>query len=320
MKSKNKEELKEKETDSLLKEFEGVLSAMRNKFPDHVYLHQSEWVAEMKKSLAAMINCQRGLGSKGNELKNAKKQPLFDEVTEDCYVALKDEEGTPSLPVVDIARMNIEILQSNKDDAPSSVLRNVMAHTGDTRPGEVKFLDYRKGWWETKFNCMFMRAYQPKQFIVALLAFTCHYNNWTLCPMTLFAIQWILQDGLLLHGDGPDSYMIFQDLINLDDNTTANKMTARIQEHLPESEKSFYSAKSIRIGATTTLDNHPQVLDKETVATGGWATGTKDAYSWPLLATLLPGMKCLLGHPDPRSDVFPPTLAVGGRQSLIVCL
>jgi hypothetical protein len=310
---KSKDELKEKETDTLIKEFEGVISAFRKKFPNHEYLHQSEWVAEMKKSMATMINRRRGLGSKGDDLKNAKKRPLFDEVTEERYIVLKNEEGAPTLPTIDLARINIKILQSGRKDAASSALRNVKAMAGDTRPGEVKFLDWKKGWWESKYNCLFMRAYQPKQFIVSLSAITCHYRNWALCPPTLTAIQWIVEDGLLrTNDDSPltDSF-VFQDLIDLDDNTTANRMTARIQEHLPASEKSYYSSKSIRIGATTLLQNHPQVLDKETICTGGWSTGnTKDSYAWPLLATLLPGMKCLMGHPDPRSDVFPPRLSV----------
>jgi hypothetical protein len=173
---------------------------------------------------------------------------------------------------------------------------------------------------------MYMREFQMKELIVSLMAFTCHYDKWALCPATMCAMHFILDHGLFRNENDPkpkDS-CIFQDVINLDDNTTANKMTTNIQQHVPANQKSFYSAKSIRIGATTTLQNHPLVQEGETIATGGWSSGnTKDSYAWPLLATLLPGMMCLLGYPDPRSEPFPPSLAAllaaGVASSLIEC-
>jgi hypothetical protein len=96
-------------------------------------------------------------------------------------------------------------------------------------------------------------------------------------------------------------HFVFQDLHEIRDDAVSDQITRYLCSFIPNAIRTFFSGKSLRVGAMSLLTWDPAVTYEEAVALGGWATpSNRDYYVWQYLIAIIPSVLCLAGYPDVR--------------------
>ena len=109
-----------------------------------------------------------------------------------------------------------------------------------------------------------------------------------------------------------NAMMIFPHESSCSAGSFSKLVTTAIRECIPEELeylKEKFSGKSIRYGASTHLHTDRSVTFDESIARGGWSSGTsRDHYVFIQLAAMMAPMLSLAGFPDPTVDPVSPSL------------
>jgi hypothetical protein len=176
------------------------------------------------------------------------------------------------------------------------------------RGGEVKFLSYKRMFFDEQFNCLFTQWFQRKNLKSNPSGFTVDFGHPETCVFLALGCYWACDNGLHReHVGHPGTPMarrnafVFQDLHNIQDGSVASQLTSTIRSLIIPSLKNYYTVKSLRIGAMTTLAWDPSVTYDESVALGGWSTASNsDWYTWMYIVAIIPPILCLAGYSQPR--------------------
>jgi hypothetical protein len=114
---------------------------------------------------------------------------------------------------------------------------------------------------------------------------------------------------------------MFPSLHKISNKTVASNITNLLREFIPKQQTtliSYVTSRSLRRGATTLMQVHKDVTFSDSLARGGWSSGTNmDVYRVVNTAATLVGAKALSGWANARAPVFPPLLSVLGEHNRI---
>jgi len=201
-------------------------------------------------------------------------------------------------------------------DRYSELAKLLITFKATDRGGEVKFLSYRRMYFDEHFNVLFTQWFQKKTLKSTPLGFVPEFDHPESCVFLALGCYWAVGQGLVrppgqdTSGTGLDrkAGFVFQDLHNMKDDNVTKQMSEMIKSIVPETLKQFYSVKSMRYGAMSCLVWDPAVAYEETIALGGWSTATNsDWYTWIYLIAVIPAVLSLNDYPDCRVLPYLPT-------------
>jgi len=191
------------------------------------------------------------------------------------------------------------------------------------RGGEVKFLSYKRMFFDELYNLLFTQWFQRKTLKSTPIGFAAEFEHPESCVYLALGCYWAVDRGLVRNVVGEPgtpqdrrSSFVFQDLHDIQDESVANQLSKQIQSLVPTQLKPFMSVKSFRYGAISMLMWDPAVTYEECIALGGWSSSTNsDWYTWTYLIAVIPAVLTLSGYPDCRVLPYLPScskLFMGG--------
>jgi len=314
--------------DTLRKYFNAVVQNMKHRCSQAKlqFGPDNETLSKMAYHLHKLASSGTQEGLEPDNLSNLKTLPLFGTLGFipghhlDPSKTLFDEGATATAPLTVLEQkdslftINDCLLKSHALKAASMRAQLNATRLACGHGGEVKFINYRKMHFEPKFSVLMVRWYQPKQIQTSLASFFINFLAPQNCFFHALGCMWLMNENPLSQpslspATVPDDYtkcFVFQDLQRISDKHVARRLSEAIQENVCQQHKSLYTAKSLRIGATTEMNAHPRINYEEAVSTGGWATGTSlRFYARDVLSLSLPAARMLADWPDPRSHYCP---------------
>ena len=184
----------------------------------------------------------------------------------------------------------------------------VFTQKGIGRGGEVKFLNYQRMFWCSRFNILFSQWFQRKTLKSNPTGFVAEYEYPVMCPLFLLGCFWACENGLMRNDVGEPktakrrkANFVFQHLHDINDASVAGRITTHLCMYLPPTIKMKITGKSLRYGTMSDLAWDPAVMYEESVALGGWTTASnRDYYVWQYLVAIIPAVLSLAGYPDCR--------------------
>ena len=188
------------------------------------------------------------------------------------------------------------------------------------RANEPTFLSYNKMQWNEHYNCVVAMWFQSKTLTTTPTTWTPDRHNYQTCVMFSLALIWLMKDGInrtIGNGERRNNYKLNDALLLFPRGKAKDgHLTNAIRKTVPEERRGSMDATCIRSGAATALANSNDVTFDESIARGGWSSGTnRDNYVQWVIKTVVVGMLCLAGYPDnrmhpvcPRLDCLPTPL------------
>jgi len=165
---------------------------------------------------------------------------------------------------------------------------------------------------DLRFNMVFAKWFQRKTLMTGPCGFCIDRSVPELCAVMALGCYWALDDDRPLVRPESDlayphsveyrkAMFVFQSLHKMADRSVAGKLTEVIRSVVHGLIAQYYTIKSLRMGAMSEVTWDPQVSFDETLAVGGWATGTnRDSYIWNYVISIIPPALCIAGYQDCR--------------------
>jgi len=211
----------------------------------------------------------------------------------------------PASRQIDLVHLSQSLFQKGRFD---ELLKLLLTFRCIGRGGEVKFLSYKRMYFDSFFGCVFTQWFQRKNLISTPSGWTVSYDNPSACIFLAFGCYWACNNGLQRLNPGEantpqsrKSAYVFQDLHDMQDKNVASNITTIIRGEIPQPLRQFYTGKSLRYGAMSDLTWTTGVQPEESVALGGWSTASNaDWYTWTYICAIVPPIAYLAGYPNPR--------------------
>lgn len=258
-----------------------------------------------------------------------KTYPIFREtdprrrmyLTANIHAGFDAGDGDMKELAIDLASINETLAASDKKDKYKKMLALSLEWQFVSRADEPASMSYDKLMWDPQFDCAIIKLFQAKQLTCVPGTFCADYSKPSLNCLSNWAYFAMLEGGLVRpegsfddQGSRPyrDAMMIFQDESSRAQGAFGRLVLTAMRESIPNSLahlKEKFSGKSIRYGAATHLHADRSITIDESIARGGWSTGTsRDHYVFVQLATMMAPMLSLAGFPDPTIDPVSPSL------------
>jgi hypothetical protein len=190
-----------------------------------------------------------------------------------------------------------------------------------SRADEPASMSYDKLYWEPFFDCAVIKLFQAKQLTCVPGTFCADYSRPSLNCLSNWAHYAMLERGLVrpegsFDDKGSAKYRAAMKVFKAESagsqGTFSKLVISAMRDSIPKELahiKEKFSAKSIRYGAATHLHADRSITFDESIARGGWSSGTsRDHYIFIQLATMMAPMLSLAGFPDPTIDPVSPSL------------
>jgi hypothetical protein len=291
-----------------LKYFMRVRVLLSQLFPDHPDLQGVEtsyWWVEMQNTFLSAMN-RRNHGD--TDIEEKKVNPL--------YMNLENQDRVLNNNEINVSNIDLKYIQHSNfvDGKYKHMAYNAFTFHNDGRGGEIKFLKLSEMRCDPILEWIIGKWREPKTFMKYSVAWLHNkYKEGTFltdlyfCTFLYFTMASGLwrEDRAFDSGGGAD--MLFHDLQKIRSDGVAKAVTTGIRKFIPKNLQQFYSAKSIRIGATTSLRLHRDISHIEELGRSGHSTSTNsDKYidrGNPMIT--VPGGLCLAGfencHVHPSS-------------------
>ena len=204
--------------------------------------------------------------------------------------------------------LNFLATQLFKTERFTELAKTVITWKAIARGGEVKFLSYKRMFFDEVYNLLFTQWFQRKTLKSTPIGFAAEFQHPESCVFLALGCFWAIDRGLVRNVVGEPgtpqdrrSSFVFPDLHDIQDESVANQLSKVIQSLVPPQLKTFMSVKSFRYGAISMLMWDPAVTYEECIALGGWSSSTNsDWYTWTYLIAVIPAVLTLSGYPDCR--------------------
>jgi len=144
------------------------------------------------------------------------------------------------------------------------------------RGGEVKFLSYKRMFFDEVYNLLFTQWFQRKTLKSTPIGFVAEFEHPESCIYLALGCYWAVDRGLVRNVVGEpgtprtgDHHFVFPDLHNIQDESVANQLSKQRESLVFTQMKSFMSVKSFHYGAISMLMWDPAVTYEECITLGG---------------------------------------------------
>jgi hypothetical protein len=288
---------------------------VEQRFPNNATVKDSDFFDNLRENIPKIAGrrLQRGMNDDDIAVKSV---PVFRKSSMKNRILLNPDKRVEN--ATDLFTIQENLWKSNDKGIHETRAQLNIIFSSDGRGGEVKFLSYKKMYWETEYGVPVAKWFQQKQVTSALTCWTNDYDDAETCVFHALASFWSVEDGLARVGNpfqNPKSaearaasYM-FPSTHKMNDASVAQKLTLKLKTLVPDGLKQYISVKGLRIGASTAMAADRLVTLDQSIFRGGWSTHTsRDHYVWILLFEILAPMMALAGHPDATALPTPPSL------------
>jgi hypothetical protein len=189
---------------TLVKYFEYVVADFKKRYKNrkgYFEVTDSE-INEIKSNISKFVAARTQTGTEPDDVAEVKCAPMFGMATKTPETTVLMPTGDPNdpvrpmYPVTDLSSICDKLMESKQKGAHAQKLQLCLTRSAVGRGGEVKFIQWRRMWWERKLQCCLARWFIPKQLKVSLTSFMPDYSCLQVCCFFNFACYWMMEDGL----------------------------------------------------------------------------------------------------------------------------
>lgn len=305
------------DSDTLCAYLKKAREVVRRRFPENATVSDDDFFKTLLKNLPKVAGRRTEKGMSDDDVA-VNTMPVYRKSDLQNAICLDSEKPNQITP--DLVSMNEKLWRTNKKGIHELRAQLNVTYSSDGRGGEIKFVTYKKMYWESQYQSPVAKWFQQKQICSTLTCWTSDYEHPEACVFHSLGSFWCAEDGLARQGNPfknensgearQASYM-FPHTREVADASVAQNMTRKMKDLVSKDYRPLVSAKSLRIGASTALSIDRLVTFDEGICRGGWSTQTsRDFYAWAVLSKQLAPMMSLSGHPDATAMPSPPTLDV----------
>ena len=240
-------------------------------FPGHEDWKEDDyWFTKTKKDIVSSIGKSRVRG--GDE----EEEPSKVAVVRD-----RDVYNREYMP--DLVHINRDLLKSNLSDVYQRRVAINMTFAADGRPGEIKYLNMKSMAYNPAGNSIDGDWKDVKTAKKKPTSFCTDAEYWECCALDSLGDFWNAGNGLIRNRNssghiGYLDYFVLPICAKHGDSWTSTMVTNTLRNDLVESIRSCVSGKSLRYGATTLLNDHPNITEPELFARTGHARSENTKY------------------------------------------
>ena len=179
------------------------------------------------------------------------------------------------------------------------------------RGGECGIVTYDRMGWDDNFQCVTATWFQAKTLISTPTTWVPDASIPELCVFTSLGICWAMRDGInrcVTRNQRDDPVERRIQMRVFPRGMSARQMTDGMRKGIPSEISKHFNITCVRKGSASHLANEHRITYDESVARGGWATGSnRDSYVVWFLRTLMPSVMTLAGYSNPKMKPVIPT-------------